>query len=132
MTSSTLPTPSWMAFTCWGEVGTPRLVPYDQDMSVTEVVARAGGFTQNAQRTRILVVRSGLSKPIEVDLEALLLGDPAQKDIQLQGNDIVFIPEQGLSEYSRYARLPAGFRQSRADRIQGAGAGHMAQASALR
>ncbi len=92
-----------------GEVNFPRLVPYDQDMNISEVIARANGFTERAQRTRILVVRAGLAKPIEVDLEALLLGDPSQKDVQLRGNDIIFVPEQGLSEYSRYARYLQDF-----------------------
>lgn len=88
-----------------GEVNVPRIIPNTKDISIVEAISRSGGFTDYAQRTRVMVLRSSLpgkKKFIDIDMESLLLGKN-EKNIILKDGDIVFVPEQGLSEYSRYA-----------------------------
>lgn len=88
-----------------GEVNLPQIIPNTKDISIVEAISRSGGFTDYAQRTRVMVLRSSLpdkKKFIDVNVESLLLGKN-EKNIILKDGDIVFVPEQGLSEYSRYA-----------------------------
>ena len=86
-----------------GEVNAPRLVSYNRNISLIEVIASSGGFTPKAQRTRVIVIRGrGEANHINVDVDALLLGDQKEQNIALRSGDIVFVPEQGMSEYSRY------------------------------
>jgi protein involved in polysaccharide export with SLBB domain len=88
-----------------GEVNTPRLVSYNRNITLVEAISGSGGFTEKAQRSRVIVIRGegGEESHINVDVEALLLGDLKEQNIALKSGDIVYVPEQGLSEYSRYA-----------------------------
>ena len=95
-----------------GEVNTPRLLSYNRDISLIEAISSCGGFTKLAQRTRVIVIRGkgqGKENHINVDVEALLLGDLEEQNIALHSGDIIFVPEQGLSEYSRYAKYLMDF-----------------------
>lgn len=95
-----------------GEVNMPKPVPFsEKDVSLAKVLAWAGGFTERAQKSRVMVLRSTEkdNKFIEVDVESLLLGDEDVKNVRLKGGDIVFVPEQGISEYARYARYLMDF-----------------------
>jgi polysaccharide export outer membrane protein len=76
-----------------GEVNSPQLISYNRNI------------TDRAQKTRVIVIRGegGEETHINVDVEALLLGDLKEQNIALKSGDIVYVPEQGLSEYSRYA-----------------------------
>jgi len=86
-----------------GEVTLPRIIPYNRDMSLVEAISRSGGFTDAAQRSRVLVIRGSEGKNFEIDVQRLLLGKE-EKNLMLESGDVIFIPEQGLSEYARYAR----------------------------
>lgn len=94
-----------------GEVNTPRLLSYNRNITLVEAISGSGGFTERAQRTRVIVIRGegGEESHINVDVEALLLGDLKEQNIALKSGDIVFVPEQGLSEYSRYAKYLIDF-----------------------
>lgn len=86
-----------------GEVSSPRLVSYNKNITLVEAIAASGGFTPKAQKTRVIVIRGrGEANHINVDVDALLLGDQKEQNIALRSGDIVFVPEQGMSEYSRY------------------------------
>jgi polysaccharide export outer membrane protein len=91
-----------------GEVSFPRPVPFSRDMSLVEAIATCGGFTENAQRSAVLIVRPSTATNFEIDLERLLLGQE-ELNLPLESGDIIFVPEQGLSEYSRYARYLTDF-----------------------
>jgi polysaccharide export outer membrane protein len=93
-----------------GQVNNPQLISYNRPVTVVEALAASGGFTEQAQRSRVIIVRGpGEENHINVDVEALLLGDLEEKNVLLKSGDIVFVPEQGLSEYSRYARYLIDF-----------------------
>lgn len=97
-----------------GEVNTPRPIPYtDNNWTLTRALAWSGGFTERAQKSNVIVLRPSSTKQrfIEVDMESLLLGDETAKNVKLQGGDIIFVPEQGLSEYSRYAEYLMTFME---------------------
>ncbi|OGV48547.1 MAG: hypothetical protein A2X49_15280 [Lentisphaerae bacterium GWF2_52_8] len=87
-----------------GEVNFPRLIAYNRDISLIQAISHSGGFTDKAQRSRVIVLRGdGSREMLNIDVEALLLGKEEEKNVMLHAGDIVFVPEQGLSEYSRYA-----------------------------
>ncbi len=88
-----------------GEVYNPQLIPYNRDISLVEALSRSGGFTHKAEKSRVIVLRdSGLGNEfVYVDVESLLYGDKEEQNMILKAGDIVYVPEQGLSEWSRYA-----------------------------
>jgi protein involved in polysaccharide export with SLBB domain len=65
------------------------------------------GFTREAYQSRVVIIRpqkDDRTKFLEVNVNDLLLGREVS-NITLKGGDIVFVPEHGLSEYSRYANF---------------------------
>ncbi len=88
-----------------GEVMQPQLIPYNRDITIVEALSRAGGFTEKGEKSRVIVLRNSTTQNefIYVDVEKLLYGDSEENNLILKQNDIVFVPEQGLSEYARYA-----------------------------
>ncbi len=87
-----------------GEVQNPRIIPYTRALNLVEALSICGGFTREAYRSRIVILRTeeGKSKYVEVDVDNLLHGKDVS-NLTLQSGDIVYVPEQSLSEYSRYA-----------------------------
>ncbi|GEM_PF-1296288 len=89
-----------------GEVTSPQIIPHNRDITVVEAISRCGGFTEKGTKSEVIVIKASPDsevKCVKVDLEALLLGTGKDKNILLDGGDIVFVPEHGMSEYARYA-----------------------------
>ncbi len=87
-----------------GEVKTPGFFQIETSMTVLEAVSRAGGFTLDGKKKSVLLIRGGLKTPqlIALDLEkALRDGDLAQ-NIQLQRDDIVYVPRTYISNVDRF------------------------------
>lgn len=97
-----------------GEVNDPRIIPYNRNISLIEALSICGGFTREAYQSRVIILRptSKDTKYVEVDVNDLLHGKDVS-NLMLRGGDILYVPEQTLSEYSRYA----GFLSNMADLI---------------
>ncbi len=91
--------------TIMGEVSEPKIIPFTRDISLVEALAMSRGFSTNAYMSRVVILRPSEedTKYIEVNVNDLLYGRDV-RNIILQGGDIIFVPEQGISEYARYAR----------------------------
>ena len=88
-----------------GEVQAPRIIPYTRDYSLVEALSICQGFTERAYKSRVIIIRTppgGGTKYVEVDVNDLLHGRDI-KNLMLQSGDIVYVPEQSLSEYARWA-----------------------------
>lgn len=80
-----------------GEVNTPGKydMPDEKDITLLEAIAMAGGFTEDAdiKNTRIMRVESGEKKTIIINVKDITEKGAKEKDIILEPNDIVFVPE---------------------------------------
>ncbi len=94
-----------------GEVLEPRYLPITRDLTVIEAISRSGGFTDYARMGNVMVLRreAEKTKTIHVNTWALLNGDKDEENVLLKSGDIVFVPEQVLSEYARYAEYLSTF-----------------------
>jgi polysaccharide export outer membrane protein len=82
----------------FGEVQRIGPVPVpDGGMSLVEAINMAGGFGEYAapHRTRVLRSRDGQEHVIQVDMAAIIKGE-LSKDIKLQANDIVIVPQSAF------------------------------------
>ena len=84
-----------------GEVNLPNLFAFREEMPLSRTVAIAEGFTQDADLSRIHVIRGSLSNPtlIIADYNKVIAGQA--QDVQLEPGDIVFVPATGLSTWAR-------------------------------
>jgi polysaccharide biosynthesis/export protein VpsN len=77
-----------------GEVRLPSSVVYRGDMTVTAAIAAAGGFTEFANRSRVVVTRAASKKQINVNVRKAV-SDP-QLDLLLYPGDQVYVPRSIL------------------------------------
>lgn len=80
-----------------GEVAKPGSypLPTEAGLTVIEAITLAGGFSQYAapDRTRVIRKKPGGSSNIPIDVSAVTKRGDKSKDIQLEPNDVVFVPE---------------------------------------
>jgi polysaccharide export outer membrane protein len=85
-----------------GEVKKPGPIPFYANMTMAEVIAGAGGWTDNAQFKEARLIRWSADEPVivEVDLQQLILNGDRRIDQVLRPNDVVFVPRTGIADYN--------------------------------
>jgi len=70
-------------------------MPIERNVTLLEAIAMAGGFTKDADLTRVKVMRveEGEKKTIFVNIKDITEKDEKEKDVELKADDIVFVPE---------------------------------------
>lgn len=81
----------------FGHVNKPGAVeiPTEAKLTVLEAISQAGGFSPLAapDRTRVVRLLNGVSQSFTIEVSAITKRGEKDKDIALEPNDIVFIPE---------------------------------------
>jgi len=77
-----------------GQVPRPDRYELRSAATVMDVLAMAGGFTDFASRSRVVVIRSSGDKTerIPFDYEKVRSGDPSQANFRLRPGDIILVP----------------------------------------
>jgi polysaccharide export outer membrane protein len=77
-----------------GQVPKPNRYELKSAATVMDALAMAGGFTEFASRSRVVVIRGNGAKTerIPFDYEKVRDGDPKQVNFRLQPGDIVLVP----------------------------------------
>ena len=77
----------------FGQVNKPGTFKYEDNMSVTQAVSMAGGFTKMAAKddTNVTRIEEGEEKKYPVPVESIAQGQA--KNFYLQPGDIVYVPE---------------------------------------
>lgn len=75
-------------------------IPLDQVFTVSKAILRAGGFTADADRTKVKIERrkegGGHAKELlEVNVAEILDGGQSNKDLVLESEDLLIIPQKG-------------------------------------
>lgn len=88
-----------------GEVGTPDGYEYVRDMTLTKALAVARGYTDDARRSNVLVIRRVGEDHIigiEIDIEAILSKNDFSLDIPLKPFDIVYVPKSRIATTEQF------------------------------
>ena len=74
-----------------GAVGLPGVLGFTANSSVISGISQRGGFTDDAYRARVLVIRGSLKEPerFVVDIDAVLAG--REVDFRLEPKDIIYV-----------------------------------------
>ncbi|MBI4676088.1 MAG: polysaccharide export protein [Elusimicrobia bacterium] len=80
-----------------GEVKAPGSfdLPVESRLTVLEAVSLAGGFTPIAapDRTKVVRMQGGRSQSITIEVSAITKRGEKEKDLPLEPNDVVFVPQ---------------------------------------
>jgi polysaccharide biosynthesis/export protein len=87
-----------------GEVKTPLVVTLKPGTTLIESLSMAGGFTRDARKSNVLLVRGGLGDPklITIDVDEIVDGAPGAANALLEPGDIIYVPKTIMSNVVRF------------------------------
>jgi polysaccharide biosynthesis/export protein len=97
-------------FTVLGQVGKPGQYDLRRDITVTQAVAVAGGFTSGA-KTQVFLYRAvsaNWAEVRELKIKDILHGKNISEDAHLRPGDMIFIPEKAITKFQRYVPYTFG------------------------
>ena len=92
-------------FLASGEVAKPGKYELRGDLTVNEAVAIAGGFTQKARHSQVILFRrvsSDIAEAHVLDLKQMLNARDLREDLHLRPGDFIFVPQSRISKIRRF------------------------------
>jgi polysaccharide export outer membrane protein len=92
-------------FLASGEVTRPGKYELRGDLTVGEAVAMAGGFTQQARHSQVIVFRrvsADLAESHVIDLKKMLDSHDLHEDLHLRAGDFIFVPQSRISKIRKF------------------------------
>jgi polysaccharide export outer membrane protein len=97
-------------FIVGGEVGKPGKYELRSDTTVVEAVQIAGGLTQQAKHSQVVLFRRVNDDLVEtrvLNLKKMLKRDNLQEDAHLRPGDLVFVPQNAISKIAHFLTKPS-------------------------
>jgi len=97
-------------FLASGEVSRPGKYELRGDLTVNEAVAIAGGFTQQAKHSQVVLFRRislDVAEAHLLDVKKMLNSRDLREDWHLQPGDFVFVPQSRISKIRKYVPASA-------------------------
>lgn len=87
-----------------GEVKEPGTVPLGQKMFIWEAIAKSGGFSLDANRQRVLLIRTidGESKPYIIDVQKILETGKFDQSLYLASGDVIYVAPSTIADVERF------------------------------
>jgi polysaccharide export outer membrane protein len=87
-----------------GEVMTPGLFSLDSPLNTLEAISKAGGFTLDAKKKNVLLIRGGLKNPqlMTLNIDRIFSENDMAQNVSLQNGDILYVPATFIANVSRY------------------------------
>ena len=92
-------------FLASGEVARPGKYELRGDLTVNEAVAIAGGFTQQARHSQVVVFRrisAYVAESHVIDVKKMLNSHDLHEDLHLRAGDFIFVPQSRISKIRKY------------------------------
>ena len=92
-------------FLASGEVVKPGKYELRGDVTVSEAIAMAGGFTQQARHSQVVVFRrvsADLAESHVLDVKRMLDARDLREDLHLRPGDFVFVPQSRISKIRKF------------------------------
>ena len=86
-----------------GQVGKPTYVGFKEGMTVLQALPYGGGLRET-HSDEIKVIRGGLKNPVVYTVNVTKMQEGKIMDFQLQANDIVYVPADGISDWNVIVR----------------------------
>ena len=88
-------------FVVGGQVGKPGKFDYRGDVTLTEAIAMAGGFTDASKHSQVLLFRRVSDQWTEariINVKKMLNSRNLEEDPELQPGDMLFVPKNAISK----------------------------------
>ena len=97
-------------FIVGGEVGRPGKYELRSDTTVIEAVQIAGGLTQQAKHSQVVLFRRVNDDLVEtrlLNLKKMLKESSLKEDAHLRPGDLIFVPQNAISKIARFLPKPS-------------------------
>jgi polysaccharide export outer membrane protein len=97
-------------FIAGGEVSKPGKYELRSETSVAEAVQIAGGFTQQAKHSQVVLFRRVNDDLVEarlLDMKKMLKERSLNEDPELRPGDFIFVPQNALSKIAQFLSKPS-------------------------
>jgi len=78
----------------FGQVRQPGTFPYTENMSIVEVISRAGGFTAMARKNSVRVTRANGKGTERMEVAVEDIGQGKAPNFTIKPGDVIFVPER--------------------------------------
>jgi polysaccharide biosynthesis/export protein len=97
-------------FVALGQVGKPGQYDLRYDMTVTEAIGIAGGFTPGAKTQVFLYhrVSNEWAEVKELNIKQILQGKNINEDAHIMPGDMIFVPEKFITKFRKYVPYNIG------------------------
>jgi protein involved in polysaccharide export with SLBB domain len=88
-----------------GHIERPGEYPWTRQITAMQAIARAGGFRETADTSRILVLRrepGGAELAIEIDLDDATSDEGGSRDVYLAPYDLVVVPSSTVADVNKW------------------------------
>jgi polysaccharide export outer membrane protein len=92
-----------------GQVGHPGKYELRGDMTATEAIAIAGGFSNSAKHSQVVLFRrvsSGWYEAKLIDVKRILKNRDLNEDTHLKPGDTLFVPQNAMSKIRQFVPNP--------------------------
>lgn len=92
-------------FIAGGQIGHPGKFELRSPTSVSEAVAIAGGFNDQAKHSQVIVFRKLVDGVVEshvLNIKTMLATRNLEEDFELRPGDMIFVPQNRISKIRRY------------------------------
>ena len=96
-------------FIAGGQFGKPGKYELRGDTTVTEAISIAGGFTEKAKHSDVVLYRhvaSGWVQAKRLNIKQMLASRNLSEDIHLQPGDFIYVPQNSLSKIRQFIPNP--------------------------
>ena len=93
-----------------GQVGHPGKFELRGETTVTQALAIAGGFNDNAKHSQVLLFRQASNDWVEVkklDIKQMFRAQNLSEDLHLQPGDMLFVPRSAVSKIKPWIPYPS-------------------------
>jgi polysaccharide export outer membrane protein len=97
-------------FVVGGEVAHPGKFDLRSDTTVMQAVTLAGGLSDRAKSSQLLVFRRVSQDTVEVrkvDIKRMVHNQDLSEDLHLQPGDMILVPRTNMSKISRFIPYPS-------------------------
>jgi protein involved in polysaccharide export with SLBB domain len=90
-----------------GEIRLPGPVTFRPDLTIIQAITDRGGYTDRAFKTRVVVVRGSLNKPLTFAVNTHAILDAQAQDFKLEPKDIIYVNSRPFIKVEELADLAA-------------------------
>ncbi len=90
-----------------GEVGTPKPVPFEGNLTVLQAIMAAGGKKESSDLSRVVILRRGQfdrAEWLQTDLVSTAKGRDLKNDVALRAGDVVIVPMSGIAQVGLFVK----------------------------